>query len=52
LSAANYTSSKQGYLRVALGKPNQNTPADTKAPQYYINFDLSIPNNQDLQVLK
>ena len=52
LSPSNYSAAKQGYLRVAIGKPGQSRPADTKAPQYYLNFDLSIPNNQELQVYK
>ena len=48
----NYNSAQQKKLRIGLAKQGLTLPDDTKAPQYYINFDLSIPNNQDLQVLK
>lgn len=54
---SNYTTEFQGKLRLAFAQigsisgtyPNQ----IAKAPyQYYANFDLNIPNNQSLEVIK
>ena len=53
---AQYTSSYQGNLRLALIAPgagsNLNNKAANATARYYINFDLSIPNNQSLEVVK
>ena len=53
---ANYTASQQGMLRLALGRPGAGTAGQdsmTAAPnQYYAHFNLSIPNNQRLEVVK
>jgi prepilin-type N-terminal cleavage/methylation domain-containing protein len=48
----NYNSAQQKILRVGLAKQGSTLPDSTKSPQYYINFDLAIPNNQELQVFK
>lgn len=48
----NYNSAQQKILRVGLAKQGSTLPDSTKSPQYYINFDLAIPNNQELQVVK
>jgi prepilin-type N-terminal cleavage/methylation domain-containing protein len=47
-----YASTQQGKLRLGLAKQGSTLPDSTKSPQYYINFDLAIPNNQELQVVK
>jgi len=54
--AANYIPSRQSALRLAFGIPGTgDTDLDKFAAgtdQYYANFNLAIPNNQDLQVVK
>jgi len=54
--AANYIPSRQSALRLAFGMPGTgDTDSDKFAAgssKYYANFNLSIPNNQDLQVVK
>jgi len=52
LDKNNYTQAQQKNLRIGLAKVGKASPNDTSSPQYYIKFDLAIPNNQDLQVLK
>ena len=51
---ANYT--EQKYLRLAFGIPGTGDTDLAKfaagSSKYYANFDLSIPNNQDLKVVK
>ena len=51
---ANYT--EQKYLRLAFGIPGSGDDDLAKfaagSSKYYANFDLSIPNNQDLKVVK
>ena len=51
-----YTSERQGILRLALIAPGNGNDLITKATnstaRYYINFDLSVPNNQSLEVVK
>lgn len=55
-SIANYTSANQPKLRLAFALPGSG--ADDKAKfdsaiaKYYANFELAIPNNQDLTVVK
>ncbi len=46
---ANYTSSRQGNLKMAFYFGNTRS---TATRQYYAKFDLAIPNNQSLEVLK
>lgn len=43
-SLSNYTSSRQGKLRLALWYPN------SANDRYFATFDLSIPNNQTLEI--
>jgi len=47
---------RQGNLRLALIAPGTGSTLTSKAAnataRYYINFDLSIPNNQSLEVVK
>lgn len=54
--AANYTTTRQSALRLAFGIPGSgSTDLDKFAAgtsKYYANFDLAIPNNQSLQVVK
>jgi prepilin-type N-terminal cleavage/methylation domain-containing protein len=52
LDKNNYTQAQQKNLRIGLAKVGKASPNDTSSPQYYVKFDLAIPNNQDLQVLK
>ena len=51
---ANYT--EQEYLRLAFGIPGTGDTDLAKfaagSSKYYANFDLAIPNNQDLKVVK
>ena len=49
---ASYAATQQRKFRLGLAKKGSTVPASTKSPQYYINFDLAIPNNQELQVVK
>jgi len=49
---ASYAATQQRKLRLGLAKQGSTLPDSTKSPQYYINFDLAIPNNQELQVVK
>jgi|GEM_PF-1560298 len=49
---ASYAATQQRKFRLGLAKKGSTLPASTKSPQYYINFDLAIPNNQELQVVK
>ena len=52
----NYTTSRQGIMRLAFGIPGSGDTDLAKfaagSSKYYANFDLSIPNNQDLKVVK
>ena len=51
-----YTSTRQSSLRLAFGIPGSGSTDLAKfaagSSKYYANFDLSIPNNQDLKVVK
>jgi type II secretory pathway pseudopilin PulG len=52
----NYTANRQGELRVAFAVPGLGSDPNARmanAPyQYYAKFDLSVPNNQSLEVVK
>ena len=52
LNSSNYTASQQGKLRLALGKNPNALIGNSIPPKYFINFDLAIPNNQELEVFK
>ena len=51
-----YVTDRQSVLRLAFGIPGSVgtdlAKFDTGTNQYYANFNLAIPNNQDLQVVK
>lgn len=55
-SIANYDSNHQGQMQLAILKPGSGSTLGAKVASssayYYINFDLSVPNNQSLQVVK
>ena len=52
LNSSNYTALQQGKLRLVLGKSPNLAIGNSKSPKYFINFDLAIPNNQELEVFK
>jgi hypothetical protein len=47
---------RQGKLRLAMVAPgsgsNLTNKVNSATAMYYINFDLSVPNNQNLEVVK
>ena len=53
---ANYTSAQQGNLRLAFGVPGAGATSQIQftaaTAKYYAHFNLSIPNNQRLEVVK
>lgn len=55
-AGSKYISEHQGKLRIAFARPGNGSDLNARmanAPyQYYANFDLSIPNNQSLEVFK
>ena len=55
-TASSYTSANQKSTRFAFAVPgagaNDKAKYDSATAQYYANFDLSIPNNQSLTVVK
>ncbi len=55
-SLGNYQDDKQGRLRIAMGIPgngaNANVQMQAARFQYYAIFDMQIPNNQELKVVK
>lgn len=54
--APDSTGTRQGQLRLAIVAPGSGTNLTNKSnnasARYYINFDLSVPNNQSLEVVK
>jgi prepilin-type N-terminal cleavage/methylation domain-containing protein len=53
---SNYAIDKQGRLRIAMGIPGNGSTSDAQmqaAPfKYYAIFDMQVPNNQELKVVK